>query len=104
MFAAWHLPGGYSPATLWARTLAGFVLCLVFWRTGSLLAAVAVHGLYNLGTIGSATVGVPGLLITLHGLPDITAALSCIAIIWRSAAFRNAEGKGRKRRPIRSPG
>jgi membrane protease YdiL (CAAX protease family) len=60
MCAAWHLFGGDSAATLWERTVLGIVLCPVFWRTGSLLAAVAVHGVYNLGTIGSATVGVPG--------------------------------------------
>lgn len=87
MFAVWQLLGGDSPATLWARTLTGFVLRLVFWRTESLLAAVTVHGLYNLGTIGAASLGIPGLLVTLHGLPDMAAALSCIEIIWPSAAL-----------------
>jgi Type II CAAX prenyl endopeptidase Rce1-like len=49
MFAAWHLLDEDSPATLWERTLLGIVRCLVFWRTDSMLAAVVVHGLYNLG-------------------------------------------------------
>ena len=101
MFAARQLLGGDSPARLWARTLTGLVLCLVFWRTGSLLAAVTVHGLYNLGTIGAASIGVPGLPITLHGLPDMAAALSCIEIIWPSAAFRQLKGKVRQQRPHR---
>jgi membrane protease YdiL (CAAX protease family) len=93
MFAGWHLLGGDSLATLWERTLLGIVLCLVFWRTGSVLAAAVVHGLDNLGTIGFATVGAPGLPITLHGPPVMAAVLIGLAVISRWSASRRPEAE-----------
>ncbi len=61
-FGIVHLPGGVLLSVL-VLTAFGVVLCLVLWKTGSLLPCIALHALTQLDLVrlheGAALVGIP---------------------------------------------
>ena len=89
-----HLPGGDSPATLWGQTLTAVVLCLCLAHR---LAACRRHGPLprqsrhdRIRDRRDSRTADYAARAARHDR-----ALSCIAIIWCSAASRQSKGKER---------
>jgi uncharacterized protein len=79
-FGIVHLPGGVLLSVLVLTTL-GIVLCLVLWKTGSLLPCIALHAFHNSISFGS-TKELPwwGFLLLVAGSVMTTLAISLLAI------------------------
>jgi uncharacterized protein len=79
-FGIVHLPGGVLLSVLVLTTL-GVVLCLVLWKTGSLLPCIALHAFHNSISFGS-TKELPwwGFLLLVAGSVMTTLAISLLAI------------------------
>jgi membrane protease YdiL (CAAX protease family) len=79
-FGVVHLPGGVLLSVL-VLTAFGVVLCLVLWKTGSLLPCIALHALHNSISFGF-TKELPwwGFLLLVAGSVMTTLAVSLLVI------------------------
>jgi membrane protease YdiL (CAAX protease family) len=91
LFAGYHTAAGDAASTIPDRFAAGMILCAVYWQTGSLLPAIAVHGAWNLAWFQDAALGSRPAVLGVWpaiDLPILLAALTALAAL----------GTARKRR------
>jgi uncharacterized protein len=85
VFGLIHLPGSPAESVL-VLGLFGVALCLLLWRTGSLIPCIMLHALNNSISFG-ATKELPwwGFLLLIVGSVGATLAVSLLAARWRSS-------------------
>jgi membrane protease YdiL (CAAX protease family) len=79
-FGLVHLPGG-DPLAVLVLGLLGVVLCLVLWRTGSLIPCIMLHAFHNSMSFG-LTKELPwwGFLLLIAGSVMTTLAISLLVL------------------------
>jgi uncharacterized protein len=96
LFGGVHAVGGAPAADLPPLAVLGFLLCLVYQRTGSLYPCIALHALNNSIAFAGLEEWTP-----LQGLALLLAALSLIALLMltltRLAVIGPAPGPGQER-------
>jgi membrane protease YdiL (CAAX protease family) len=83
VFGLIHLPGSPAESVL-VLSLFGVALCLLLWRTGSLIPCIMLHALNNSISFG-ATKELPwwGFVLLIVGSVGTTLAVSLLAARWR---------------------